>query len=190
MFEKEYGLWIRSNEPTSTISIGTLTCDVFVCSLSFIKTVCETGFNAGHSTLIWLLANPNAKVYSFDLGGHTCTRPMAEYLENRFPGRFTITYGSSTETLPVFRRENPDVNCDMMIVDGGHTVEIASSDFENFYEMANKLNIVFYDNHPDVYEIGASWELLKRRGVVTEYFRCQYLESNKHGFTFGQYVLH
>ena len=160
----------------------------FCCSLSFVKTVCETGFNAGHSTLIWLLANPNVKVYSFDLNRHPCTAPMADYIRKRFPDRFTITYGNSTETLPAFRRENPDVKCDMSIADGGHTVPIASSDLENFYQMSTKLNIVFYDNHPDRYEIGASWELLKRRGLLTEYFRCQYLERNMHGFTFGQYV--
>ena len=150
--------------------------------------MCETGFNAGHSTLIWLLANPNVKVYSFDLNRHPCTAPMADYIRKRFPDRFTITYGNSTETLPAFRRENPDVKCDMSIADGGHTVPVASSDLENFYQMSSKLNIVFYDNHPDRYEIGASWELLKRRGILMEYFRCQYRNNRMHGFTFGQYI--
>ena len=157
--------------------------------MSFVKTVCETGFNAGHSTLIWLLANPNVKVYSFDLNRHPCTAPMADYLKNRFQGRLDVTYGNSTETLPVFRRENPDVKCDYIIVDGGHTADVASSDLENFYRMANRMNIVLFDNHPDKYRMGISWEVLKWRGVLTEYFRCQYLDSNEHGFTFGQYIL-
>ena len=161
----------------------------FCCSLSFVKTVCETGFNVGHSTLLWLLANPNVKVYSFDLNRNKCTAPMADYLKKRFPDRFTITFGDSTETLPAFRRENPDVKCDMTIADGGHTARIASADLENFYYMSNKLNIAFYDNHPDRFRIGISWERLKRRGILTEYFRCQYLNKNTHGFTFGQYVI-
>ena len=151
--------------------------------------MCETGFNAGHSTLIWLLANPNAKVYSFDINRFPCTEPMADYLKKRFPDRFTITYGDSTQTLPAFRRQNPDVKCDLIIVDGGHTVPIASSDLENFYQMSTKLNIVFYDNHPDHLKIGTSWELLKRRGVLTEYFRCRYEEKGVGGFTFGQYIV-
>ena len=162
-----------------------------LAALGFVKTICETGFNAGHSTLIWLLANPNTKVYSFDLGRHTCTRPMAEYLQKRFPGRLNIELGDSTKTLPDFRRRYPDVKCDLMIVDGGHTVKVASADFDNFYAMSNRLHIVFYDNHPDIYKIGASWEKLKRRGQLTEYFRCQYVEKGfykKHGFTFGQYI--
>ena len=157
--------------------------------MSFVNTVCETGFNAGHSTLIWLLANPNAKVYSFDLNEHPCTALMADYLKNRFKDRLNITFGNSKETLPVFRRANPDVKCDFIIVDGGHTVDVASSDLENFYQMANRLNIVFFDNHPDKYHIGISWEVLKWRGLLTEYFRCRYLDSKKHGFTFGQYIL-
>ena len=134
---------------------------------------------------MWLLANPNAKVYSFDLGYYPCSRPMADYLKNRFPGRFTITFGDSTKTLPIFMRENPDVKCDLISVDGGHTVEVASSDFAHFYHMANSPNWLMYDNHPDKYRIGASWEQLKRRGMVTEYFRCQYF-TRVHGFTFGQ----
>ena len=160
----------------------------FCCSLSFVKTVCETGFNVGHSTLLWLLANPNVKVYSFDLNRNKCTAPMADYLMNRFPDRFNITYGDSTKTLPAFHRQNPDVKCDLIIVDGGHTARIASLDLENFYRMANRMNIVFYDKHPDLYRLGTSWEVLKWRGVLTEYFRCQYY-TNKHGFTFGQYIL-
>ena len=112
---------------------------------------------------------------------------MVDYFKKRFPDRFTMTFGDSTETLPAFRREHPDVKCDMTIADGGHTARIASADLENFYHMSNKLNIAFYDNHPDRFRIGVSWERLKRRGLLSEYFRCQYLKGNKHGFTFGQY---
>ena len=113
---------------------------------------------------------------------------MADYMKKRFPDRLTITYGDSTETLPAFRRQHPDVKCDLMIADGGHTSEIASSDFGHFYQMANRMNIVLYDNHPDFYDLGESWEVLKRRGVLYEYFRCQYIELKAHGFTFGRFI--
>jgi len=55
--------------------------------LPFVRTVCETGFNAGHSTLTYLVANPNVRVYSFDIGGHDYSRDMAIYLRKRFPNR-------------------------------------------------------------------------------------------------------
>ena len=113
---------------------------------------------------------------------------MAKYLKNRFPGRFNITYGNSTETLPEFRRQNPEVKCDLAITDGGHTVPVATADLENFYKMTNHRNLVLYDNHPDRLKIGTSWELMKRSGTLTEYFRCRYQTGNMHGFTFGQYI--
>ena len=34
----------------------------------YVKNVCEVGFNAGHSTAIFLNANPKAKIWSWDLG--------------------------------------------------------------------------------------------------------------------------
>ena len=37
-----------------------------------VKTLCETGFNAGHSAAIWMNANPEARMFSFDLGQSPC----------------------------------------------------------------------------------------------------------------------
>ena len=39
-------------------------------SLNFVTNICETGFNAGHSTFMWLNVNPDVHVYSFDIGIH------------------------------------------------------------------------------------------------------------------------
>ena len=153
-----------------------------------MTTICETGFNAGHSTLIYLLSNPRAKVYSFDINRHPLTQPMAEYLKQRFPGRFHITYGDSVKTLPAFHRLKPDVKCDFTSTDGGHTVPIATADLENFYSMSSHRNIAFFDNHPDRFTVGTPWESLKRRGKLTEYFRCRYAKGQKFGFTFGQFI--
>ncbi len=89
----------------------------------FVETVCETGFNAGHSTLMWLTTNPRARVYSFDIGSHEYSRPMAQYLDKEFPGRLTVTLGDSKVTLPAFRKAHPEVTCDFLIIDGGHTHE-------------------------------------------------------------------
>jgi len=55
----------------------------------FARTVCETGFNTGHSTLTYLVTNPGVQVHSFDLGQHAYSREMARYINQRFPGRYT-----------------------------------------------------------------------------------------------------
>eukprot|EP01052_Picozoa_sp_SAG31_P037698 SAG31_NODE_4909_length_2872_cov_8.516408_1_plen_268_part_00 len=38
-----------------------------LASLPCVQTICEVGFNYGHSAGLWLLANPTADVYFFDL---------------------------------------------------------------------------------------------------------------------------
>ncbi len=35
-----------------------------------LTTMCEVGFNAGHSALAFLVADPAFRVVSFDLGAH------------------------------------------------------------------------------------------------------------------------
>lgn len=115
-----------------------------------IKTICETGFNGGHGTLRWLLhSNPQAHVYSFDIGVHGYSRPAAKFLEDTFPGRHTATWGDSTQTIPVFRLQHPEVKCNLIFVDGGHDYPVAVADLQNFMPMADpEYNIVMID---DVY---------------------------------------
>lgn len=97
-----------------------------------LKTVCEIGFNAGHSSLTWLAANPDIHLYSFDLP-HDYQHYGVEVINEKFPGRLNLTNGNSLETLPQFFKEHPDVYCDIAHVDGGHTYEIAIADLKNFF---------------------------------------------------------
>ena len=166
-----------------------------IAHLDFIKTVCETGFNAGHSTFMWLNANPDVVVYSFDIDMHNYTRPMAYYLQSRFPGRLHLTYGDSRDTIPEFHVDSPEVMCDLVIIDGGHHADIPEWDFENFYAMVprNRENLVVLDDWPgreDVnITIGAMWRERIRKGRVQELFSC-YKQNNKwdSGITLGQFV--
>merc|ERR1719515_691716 len=59
----------------------------------FVKNICEVGFNAGHSAMLFLLSNPRVKVYSFDLGLHPYTTPATALLSAQFPGRFEFVKG-------------------------------------------------------------------------------------------------
>lgn len=161
-----------------------------IASLPFVHTICETGFNAGHSTLIWLMVKEDTKVYSFDLGVHEYGRPMAEYLQKRFPGRLLVTWGDSMHTLPKFLRDNGSLKCDFLIVDGGHTEAIASADLANFREMANELNLVIIDDYPTNMGVNKylapAWEKMKRNKILTELFHCK---SGKHrGYSIGHYM--
>ena len=159
-------------------------------SADFVKTICETGFNVGHSTLLWLLLKPDVKVISFDINQYKCTETMAKQLKERFGDRLHLVFGDSTHTLPHFKANHPDVVCDVTIVDGGHTRKVAEADLLNFYNMTGRLNYVFMDNYPDENfgrALAYGWEGVKRRGLVHELFRCAYSDAAQ-GFTFGRYV--
>ena len=106
-----------------------------MASLKFVRTVCETGFNYGHSSFNYLTANDKAVVHSFDIGSHPYTKHMADYLSAKFPGRFFIHYGDSAASLPEFVQKNPDIRCNLIFVDGWHSYPVAKSDLENFMKI-------------------------------------------------------
>ena len=69
-----------------------------------VKRICEIGFNAGHSTAIWLNANPQAEVLSFDLGQFDYTLDMARLATKLFD-RFKIVWGPSQDSVPNYLAE-------------------------------------------------------------------------------------
>lgn len=112
-----------------------------------LSTVCETGFNAGHSALRFLVES-NAHIYEFDLGEHPYSNTSATFLQNEFPQRLTLTWGDSTKTIPQFHKDHPHVQCDLIVVDGGHSLEVATADLTNFMAMASAEHILVIDDTP------------------------------------------
>ena len=96
-----------------------------------IRTICEVGFNAGHSTAVWLAANPTAHVYSFDLFGDRFSKPCFTFLRDRFRGadgvsRLFLRAGDSSQTV---RATAIPAGCDLVHVDGRHDYEHTMGDF-------------------------------------------------------------
>ena len=105
-----------------------------------MRTVCEIGFNAGHSTLTWLEANPNLVVYTFDINHWKYTEVMVNYLKAKYPGRLNSCFGDSTVTLPLVSA-NTDIKCDVAVVDGGLCID---DHWRNDYDLRDHL-----DPHPE-----------------------------------------
>ena len=61
-------------------------------------------------------------------------------MNTKFPNRFRLILGDSTQTLPKFRRENPSFVCDLWFIDGGHSFSVASSDLANALAMSYTYN--------------------------------------------------
>ena len=115
-----------------------------------VKSICEIGFNAGHSALGWLSANPDAKVTMFDLWEHTYNAKAEEFIRlqtDLHPDRMKIIKGSSLETVKKYHAENPRFRCDVISIDGGHSYDIAVKDVDNMKFLANQFfNILLIDD--------------------------------------------
>tara|TARA_B100001094_G_C18136357_1_gene775313 strand:- start:796 stop:1671 length:876 start_codon:yes stop_codon:yes gene_type:complete len=106
--------------------------------------IMEIGFNAGHSSLLYLLSNPNSKITIFDLCEHKYTLPCFTYLQSIFPNRLEIFPGDSTKTVPEFYNMNPNTKFDLIHIDGGHFGDIPNSDFYNSLKLAS--DIIIWDD--------------------------------------------
>ncbi|CAN0191442.1 unnamed protein product, partial [Ectocarpus fasciculatus] len=109
-----------------------------------VRTICEVGFNAGHSSLNWLLnSHPSTRVLAFDLGAHEYVGAARDFLQAVFPGRLELVLGDSIETVPAHTAadaaagRDPRV-CDLVFVDGNHSEEGTYADLVNFAAKANR----------------------------------------------------
>lgn len=167
----------------------------YMASLPSIRRICETGFNLGHSSFNFLTANPDAVIHSFDLGEHKYAHKMATVISVMFPGRFFVHFGDSRITIPAFVRANPQFQCDMIYVDGGHTYDVARADLLNLAVIANTNidNIIVFDDYPTLKAFsrpfGWAWEDLRRWGIVSEAMRCSFSDKQfQRGFVIGQVI--
>jgi predicted O-methyltransferase YrrM len=107
-----------------------------------LKDVMEIGFNAGFSTLLMLLSNPNINITCFDLGEHTYTIPCYNKMKETFGNRINIIIGDSTKTL-----QNVNTIYDLIHIDGGHSTEVANSDIINSYRLSRQGTILIMDDY-------------------------------------------
>ncbi len=132
------------------------------------KNILEIGFNAGHSSLLYLLSNPSSKITAFDLCEHKYTKLCFEYLNKLFPGRLRLFAGDSTKTIPEFINNNiTNEKFDLIHIDGCHETEIANKDFYNCFELAS--DIIIWDD-TQIKPLNDLFELYKKRGYITEIF--------------------
>ena len=95
-----------------------------------VGTICEIGFNAGHSAVLWL-EGTQARVIEFDLMALPYSHASRQYIEKRYPGRASFHIGDSDTTVAqhVERVRNGTVlPCDLWLIDGDHGIH-ARADF-------------------------------------------------------------
>ena len=173
------------------------------------KTICETGFNAGHSAASWLKhSRASAIYYGFDAGRmfHRYPEENAKLL-NELVGkdangenRVRVTFGDSTKTLPKFVKQNTHtVICDLVHVDGGHFGDVPHADLWGMFQLSNRNTLLIMD---DLHCTATwckkpiqEWEKAKKEGWVKE-SGCRRYAFNPtrkkgrfpRGFCWGKYI--
>jgi hypothetical protein len=114
--------------------------------------ILEIGFNAGHSSLIFLLSNPFCTIQLFDLGNHSYSKLCFEYLEKEFPNRLNIIWGNSQETLLKYTAEKIGTTYfDIIHIDGSHNPIDVRNDVLHSKLLSNLLTGNTYLIYDDVW---------------------------------------
>jgi predicted O-methyltransferase YrrM len=115
-----------------------------ICSYVLNKNVTnilEVGFNAGFSSLLMLMANPNLKVISIDIGMHGYTVPCYNEMKTLFGDRITLVIGDSMVALPPINEKFDIIN-----IDGGTNMELIVNDTIHSYRLAKSKSILIMNN--------------------------------------------
>jgi len=131
-----------------------------------IAVIGEIGFNAGHSSELFLESSETTEVYSFDIMEHEYAYYGKKYIDEHFPLRHTLVEGDSRESVPVFAAKHPDLKFDLMFIDGGHFFQVALADIINLARFAHDSSILIIDDIDNI-QVRRAWQEGVRRGIIT-----------------------
>lgn len=107
------------------------------------KNILEVGFNAGHSVLLYLYANPKISIRTFDICNHSYADLCANYIQSMSGIDMVLFKGDSQITLPQY---NENMLFDLIHIDGGHGIDIAKADLINCKRFSNENTILIFDD--------------------------------------------
>ncbi|MDC3332840.1 class I SAM-dependent methyltransferase [bacterium] len=126
--------------------------------------ILEIGFNAGHSCLLMLLANPTSRITTIDICEHPYTDKCYSYLQLMFPGRLTLLEGNSRSILSV---SIPNEPFDLIHIDGAHDYQSANLDFyQSILKGRKNARIIFDDTQ--IPHIRMLWDGYIRDKLIVE----------------------
>lgn len=150
---------------------------------------CESGFNAGYSAAVALLADPFATVLAFDIDEHGAVAVGQAFVEREFPGRLELTLGDSRTTVPAHAPWQHGGVCDVVFIDGGHELDVAESDLASFERLAAPGAALIVDDTgcDDVQGACDGPAIAWRRAVDSR--RVAQERCDGEGFCVGRYVV-
>jgi hypothetical protein len=104
--------------------------------------ITEIGFNAGHSAVLMLTANPNLKLTSIDIGAHSYTVPCADVIQQYFSNRLTLIIKDSKDI-----ERNEIEHSDVVMIDGGHQFEDCLADVATCVKYCRPGTLIVVDDY-------------------------------------------
>jgi len=146
--------------------------NLYSCGKHASNKLCEIGFNAGHSALLFLLGRTKTPIdYTiFDIGTHTYTVPCLNYIKTAFPfATFEYVEGDSTSTMPSWIAAHPECieTYGLIHVDGGQTESCVKSDI-HCADLLVKVNGIIIVNNTNISYINAQVDIYIASGKYTE----------------------
>ena len=147
-----------------------------------IKIVGEIGFNAGHSSEVFLTASLQCTVISFDVMKTAYSKIGKQYIDLKYPGRHELVLGDSLVSVREFSTKNNTLHFDVIFVDGCHFFNWTYNDIKNMQALACPETFLVVDdiNYPDV---AKAWEKCVQEGIVIELQR----HKGNSGLVLGKY---
>ena len=144
-----------------------------------VGTVCEVGFNAGHSAAALLWQN-NATLLEFDVQALPYSAACLETVRERFPDRVRMYTGDSLVTLPkhlkkvehaassFFQRGTVKL-CDRFFIDGAHNNPVVASDFTHAMKLTRAGGLVMADDATSRFpDVPLEWKKLVAQGYIAD----------------------
>ncbi|MCH1611942.1 MAG: class I SAM-dependent methyltransferase [Flavobacteriales bacterium] len=158
------------------------------------KNILEIGFNAGHSSEIFLCNNQNVELISIDLGFWYYTKFGDRFLSRKYENQIKVIYKDSIEALKDFSTIQEGTFFDLIYIDGNHEYEYAMADMLNCKKFASPESIVMLDDvilSDDYRSLANSgptkvWkELVSSKDIIE--IKCYHFKDLNRGVAIGKY---
>ena len=146
------------------------------------KHALEIGFNAGFSTVLFLMSNPELHMTCVDIGWHRYTVPCYEQIRRDFGDRVSIMIGDSKLVVPTIQDK-----FDLIHIDGGHGLDIAELDICNTFRLLDSPATVIMDD-VNIYDNSPLGNLWKRYTEILHYQPPPFQQIVNHHQDIRKYV--
>jgi len=135
-----------------------------------ISHICEIGFNAGHSAILFLNSDKTNKLTSFDSGTLPWSPISSNFISFLFPNRFSYITGNSVESVAEFAsRVESDELCDLFHIDGDHGMIVPFIDLTNARQASRTGATIIMDDATDSFPgVMIAWNKAKSEGWLKE----------------------